>query len=298
LQGPQGDTGSQGPQGPQGAIGLTGPQGPQGVQGPQGATGAGGTIAYWGSFWDTTDQTAAAANTAYPIAFNSSDPDGVGVTLSNTSRVNFGYTGIYSLTFSIQFKNTDTQIHEANVWLRKNNAGSSGDVPDTDTRLSVPNKHGGVDGFGLMTVNFVMKLTAGDYIEVIWATTSTQISIDSSAPGTSPVSPSIPGIVFTATQVTYTQVGPQGPQGATGTQGPQGATGSQGPQGAQGAQGPQGPQGFTTLSAATDVAITSPVTGQALVYNSSLSKWVNTTASTDPMNDTKFTAIITMDVGV
>jgi hypothetical protein len=46
------------------------------------------------------------------------------------------------------------------------------------------------------------------------------------------------------------------------------------------------------------VTITSPSTGQALVYDGTSSQWVNTTASTNPMNDTKFTAIITMDVGV
>jgi hypothetical protein len=51
------------------------------------------------------------------------------------------------------------------------------------------------------------------------------------------------------------------------------------------------------LNDLTDVTITSPVTGQALVYNGTISQWVNTTASTDPMNDAKFTAIITTDVG-
>jgi hypothetical protein len=45
------------------------------------------------------------------------------------------------------------------------------------------------------------------------------------------------------------------------------------------------------------VTISGPQTGQALVYNAAISKWVNTTASTDPMNDPKFTAIITTDVG-
>jgi hypothetical protein len=68
--------------------------------------------------------------------------------------------------------------------------------------------------------------------------------------------------------------------------------------GETGPQGFQGPQGFTTLDGATDVTITSPSTGQALVYDGTSSQWVNTTASTDPMNDSKFTAIITMDVGV
>jgi hypothetical protein len=48
----------------------------------------------------------------------------------------------------------------------------------------------------------------------------------------------------------------------------------------------------------TDVTITSPVAGQALVYDGTTSQWVNTTASTDPMNDAKFSAIILMDVGV
>jgi hypothetical protein len=45
------------------------------------------------------------------------------------------------------------------------------------------------------------------------------------------------------TLVTWSQVGPQGPQGATGPQGPHGSTGPQGPQGATGAVGPQGPEG-------------------------------------------------------
>jgi hypothetical protein len=40
-----------------------------------------------------------------------------------------------------------------------------------------------------------------------------------------------------------------------------------------------------------------PANGQALVYSSGTSQWINSTVSTDPMNDSKFTAIITTDVG-
>jgi hypothetical protein len=48
----------------------------------------------------------------------------------------------------------------------------------------------------------------------------------------------------------------------------------------------------------TDVTITgTPANGQALVYSSGTSQWVNSAVSTDPMNDSKFTAIITTDVG-
>jgi hypothetical protein len=49
----------------------------------------------------------------------------------------------------------------------------------------------------------------------------------------------------------------------------------------------------------SDVTITgTPANGQALVYSSGTSQWINSTVSTNPMNDSKFTAIITTDVGV
>jgi hypothetical protein len=223
-----GPTGAQGPTGPTGPVGATGATGPTGANGTNGATGptgptgatgpagVGGALGYWGSFWDTTDQSALVANTPYEIRLNTTDPDSNGVSVVSNSRVTFGFSGVYSLTFSIQFRNSDTQIHDVNVWLRKNDSGSTGNMPDSDTKLSITSKHGGVDGFQLMTVNFVYKLVAGDFIEMIWSTTSTQVTIDSSPAGTTPISPSIPGVIFTATQVMYTQVGPTGPTGATG----------------------------------------------------------------------------------
>jgi hypothetical protein len=48
--------------------------------------------------------------------------------------------------------------------------------------------------------------------------------------------------------------------------------------GPQGPQGPAGPAGATTLDGLTDVTITTPSNGQALVYNGSI--WVNQTVST------------------
>jgi hypothetical protein len=250
--GPVGATGATGPTGANGTNGATGPTGPTGATGP---AGVGGALGYWGSFWDTTDQTATLPNTPYEIKLNNTDPDSSGISVVSNSRVTFGFSGVYSLTFSIQFRNSDTQIHDVNVWLRKNDSGSTGDMPDSDTKLSVTARHGGVDGFQLMTVNFVYKLVAGDFIEMIWSTTSTQVTIDSSPAGTTPISPSIPGVIFTATQVMYTQVGPTG---ATGIQGPTGPTGWTGP---QGIQGPTGPTGWTGPAASLIVGTTSITSG-------------------------------------
>ena len=220
AQGPTGPTGPQGATGWTGAAGVSGATGPTGPTGATGPAGVGGAQGYWGSFWDTTDQTAALPNIPYSILLNHTDPDSSGVSVVSGSRVTFAYSGVYSLTFSIQFRNSDTQIHDVNVWLRKNDSGSAGDMPDSDTKLSITARHGGVDGYQLMTVNFVYKLVAGDFVEMIWSTTDTHITIDSSPAGTVPISPSIPGVIFTATQVMYTQVGPTGPTGPTGATGP------------------------------------------------------------------------------
>ena len=121
--------------------------------------------------------------------------------MSNT-RITFDHPGVYSITFSIQFTNADTQVHDVNVWLRKNDSGSSGDVAASDSRFSITASHGGVHGNVIGTVNFVLPLVANDYLELMWATSSTQISILAEAAQTSPLAhPSIPGIICTVVQV-------------------------------------------------------------------------------------------------
>jgi hypothetical protein len=202
-------------------------------------------LGYWGSFWDTTTQTAASANTAYSITLNSADAANNGVSVVSGSRVTFANAGVYSLTYSIQFTNSDTQIHDVNVWLRKNNAGSAGDIPDTDSKFSIIARHGGINGNVIGTVNFVIPVAANDYIELIWATTNTQVTLETIPAGTTPVSPRIPSVVFTATQVMYTQVGPTGATGPTGSNGANGATGPTGPTGPTGSNGIDGPTGPT-----------------------------------------------------
>jgi hypothetical protein len=160
-----------------------------------------GCPGYWGSFWDTTSQTAT-ANTPTAILLRKNDLDNRGVKVISDSRITVDHPGIYSFTFSIQFSNTNEQIHDVNVWLRKNDSGATGDVADSDSKFSIIAKHGGVDGNVIGTVNFVLKLAAADYIELIWATSNTAAYIHSEGAATSPFAhPGIPGIICTVTQV-------------------------------------------------------------------------------------------------
>jgi hypothetical protein len=156
---------------------------------------------YWGSFWDETSQTAT-ANTPTTILLRSADGLSRGISIASQSRMTFAFAGVYSITFSIQFTNTDSQIHDVNVWLRKNDSGSSGDVPASDSRFSITERHGSTDGNVIGAVNFVLQLAANDYIELMWATSNAAAYIHAEAAATSPFAhPSIPGIICTAVQV-------------------------------------------------------------------------------------------------
>lgn len=161
-----------------------------------------GCPGYWGSFWDEITQTAAAANTPYAIKLRSVDLANRGVKIVSDTRITVDHPGIYSLTYSVQFTNSDSQIHDANIWLRKNDSGSSGDVPASDSRFSITSSHGGVNGNVIGAVNYVLPLVATDYLELMWATSNTAVTILAEAAQTSPFThPSIPGIICTMVQV-------------------------------------------------------------------------------------------------
>lgn len=140
------------------------------------------------------------ANTATQITFNQNDflnsclNDG-------TDGIKVNVAGIYNYQFSIQFANTDTQIHSAWVWLRVNGV----DVPGTGSRFDIPNKHGSSDGYLIGTCNFYVALNAGDTVE-LWAavaqayvpTVSNGVYMEAYAAQTVPFAmPSIPSVVAT-----------------------------------------------------------------------------------------------------
>jgi hypothetical protein len=156
---------------------------------------------YWASFWDETSQTAT-ANTPTSVYLRSEDPNSRGIHIVSQNRITFDHAGVYSITFSIQFSNSSQQIHDINVWLRKNDNGASGDVAATDSKFSIIAEHGGIEGNVIGTVNYVLPVVAGDYLELIWATSNIAAYIHAEAAASSPFAhPSIPGIICTVVQV-------------------------------------------------------------------------------------------------
>jgi len=206
-----GATGATGVTGATGATGATGPQGVTGATGAVGATGAGGALGYWGSFWDTTTQTAAGITLAYIIGINSSDPASNGVGISGGNQIYFTNKGVYNIQFSVQLQNGNSQYHDANIWIRQNGV----DVPYTNGVYAVPPKHAGVTGSAITGWNYVLGISAGDYIQFLWNLEDTNISLVTIPAHTNPITPVSPSIIVTATQVMFTQLGPTGATGAT-----------------------------------------------------------------------------------
>lgn len=130
----------------------------------------------FGGWQDTTNQTAASANTGYAMTFNTADVTD-GITLVSNSRITVPSTGVYNLQFSAQFVNTDSSIHDIDIWLKKNGTNIAG----TNGQVSVPNRHGSVDGHALPSWNYFLSLNANDYVELFWATTNTAVSLQTIA---------------------------------------------------------------------------------------------------------------------
>lgn len=149
----------------------------------------------------TTDKTFT-ANTATQITFDQNDYLN-GCANDGTDGIEVSYSGLYNYQFSIQFKNTDTQIHTAWVWLRVNNV----DVPGTASKFDIISSHGGTPGYVIGAANFYVDLVAGDTVEMWAAVSDVAVTFEAEAAQTSPFAmPSIPSVVATLTYVSTYEV--------------------------------------------------------------------------------------------
>jgi hypothetical protein len=143
----------------------------------------------YGSFYDTTTQTAAAINTAYAMTFNTTDLS-VGVTRgSPTSRIYVDRPNVYNIQFSAQLDKTSGGVGLVWIWLRKNGVN----VADSTGQIRIQ----GNDAELVVGWNYIAQLNAGDYIELMWEVddTSVQILYD---PATA-VHPAVPSVILTVT---------------------------------------------------------------------------------------------------
>lgn len=140
----------------------------------------------------TTDRTFT-ANTPTEVTFDQNDFLNA-CTNDGTNGITVLYPGLYNYQFSVQWKNTDSQAHDAWIWLRINDA----DVPGTASQFTVPSKHGATDGHLIAAANFYVRLNSRDSVKFYAAVSNTQVSVEAYPAQTTPfVMPSTPSVVAT-----------------------------------------------------------------------------------------------------
>ena len=144
----------------------------------------------YGSFYDTTDQTAAVINTAYAMTFDTTDIS-YGVTRgSPTSRIYVDRSNIYNIQFSAQVVNTTGGgAHRIWIWLRKNGV----DITQSATVIRIQ----GNNTENVAAWNFLLQMNAGDYFELMWEVDNTGVQLHADA--ATAVHPAIPSIILTVT---------------------------------------------------------------------------------------------------
>jgi hypothetical protein len=109
------------------------------------------------------------------------------------SKLSVHEAGVYNVQFSVQFVNTDNNIHDTDIWLRKNGV----DEANSNSQFSVPNRHGGIDGHLIGALNLFVELAPNDYVELMWGTTNSSTTIQYIGPQTGPVRPATPSAIVT-----------------------------------------------------------------------------------------------------
>jgi len=112
----------------------------------------------------STDQTAASTNTAYALTFTEDLAEGI-TNGTPASRLVVDEAGQYYVTYSMQMASTSASTVRMWFWVRING---------TDVAKSAMENTLHQNGSTLVvTKSAILQLSAGDYIEVMWATNST-----------------------------------------------------------------------------------------------------------------------------
>jgi hypothetical protein len=148
------------------------------------------------SAFSAIDQTGNIAAATAAIIGTTSFSSGISMTNNgsgNATRITFTEAGTYMLAPSIQFKNVDTNDHDATIWFRKNET----DIANSATITNIPKAADG--GAQFFQIVIYEQVTAGQYIEIMWLPEDADVTIDYTAAGA--IAPAIPSIILVSERI-------------------------------------------------------------------------------------------------
>lgn len=148
------------------------------------------------SAFSAIDQTGSTSAATAAIIGTTSISSGISIANNgsgNPTRITFAAAGTYAIMPSIQFKNADTNDHDATVWLRKDGTN----IANSATVLTVPKAADGGQTF--FQIVFYEQVTAGQYIEVMWLPENAGVTLDYIAAGA--IAPAAPSVILSAERI-------------------------------------------------------------------------------------------------
>jgi len=159
---------------------LLGPNGGQFIDRPNGL------------FFNTSDQTLVATNTAKAVDFTSTYlSNAVKVNAGTLSRIYVTVSGVYNFQFSGQLRSSDASAKQVYLWIVRN--GTDIGYSTHQYTLSGSNVHLNV------AWNFNIDMNDGDYLELEWASDSTAVTMEATA--AAGAHPGIPSAVMAVSYV-------------------------------------------------------------------------------------------------
>lgn len=151
----------------------------------------------YAQFSDYNDQAATTTATENILGLDTTDMSS-NVYLSNGNRINFRNTGKYAIQFSIQVVNSTNAVQSLDIWFKKN--GSN--IAKSNSKFGIKQRKGAGNPSQLIAATMVFfDITAGDYIQLAWRPTDTDVSLEHfaavSSSGTTPAIPETPTAFIT-----------------------------------------------------------------------------------------------------
>ena len=145
---------------------------------------------FYGQFSKTTDQTPSAANTADAVTWSSAlIASGISIG-TPASRIVAANAGLYNFSASFQLTSGSASVKNVWLWYRKNGTDIANSAlitsMDSGTAVRAPSR------------SLLISLAAGDYVEVMWASDDTNVTLDAIA--ATAFAPAAPAALLTVAQ--------------------------------------------------------------------------------------------------
>lgn len=142
--------------------------------------------------YTTATHSAASANTAYAITWeNTAYSEDIEVDGTTTSRINFARTGTYQIDFSAELLSSNSSAKSIYIWPRINGT----DIPYSTIVTTITNNGDNM----VVSRSGIFEMTAGDYLEAMFAVTDVNLAINGSA--ATAFAPAAPSATLAVTQL-------------------------------------------------------------------------------------------------